>query len=165
MKPSYPSYYIQKAFPNDDEQILAESPIFSRNHLSGYFRTRKDLELVSEHFKMAMKTPIRLKNIILIDDRPCLVEGGQNVLSVLPPDLFEIQDEERIAVYQNRIFYTTAVLDALFASSSSMTTAEFLSRHYVNYFKKDVEMKDVQPFMLKGLEILQGYNPELKLIE
>jgi hypothetical protein len=155
------SILLQKAFPDDHERILGESSIFSRHHLSGYCCTRKNLTVVSDHYKASTKRPIRLDNIILIDDRPCLVEEGQNVLSVLPS---EIQDEERRVFSQNRIFYTTGVLDALFASSSSMTTAEFLSKHHVNCFKKDLEMKDVQPFVLKGLEILQGYNPELKLI-
>jgi hypothetical protein len=156
---------LQNAFPNDHERILAESPIFSGHHLSGSCGTRKNLQLVSGHFKAAMKTPICLDNMILIDDRPHVVGEGQNVLSVLPsPVLAMIQVKKRI-FWHNRIFYTTGVLDSLFASSSSMTTAEFLSGHYSIYFSRKVEMKEIEPFVLRGLEILQGYNPFLKLVE
>jgi hypothetical protein len=48
-----------------------------------------------------------------------------------------------------------------------MTTAEFLTKHHETYFRfhSEFDPKVIQEFMRKGLELLQVYNPELKLVE
>jgi hypothetical protein len=48
------------------------------------------------------------------------------------------------------------MLGALLASSLSMATAEFLSKHHENYFRREgVARAEIYPFLLKGLQILQ----------
>jgi hypothetical protein len=85
---------LKNAFPIDHEWIVSESPIFSRHHQNS---GKKDLQVVADHYKNSMKTPIPLDDIFLIDNYPRVVGKGQNALSVLPP-----KGED-----QNRIFYTT----------------------------------------------------------
>jgi hypothetical protein len=98
---------LQKAFPKEHEEVLAISPIFSRQHVRE--RGKKDLQTVVEHFEQKFHEMISLENVIRIDDYSEVSMAGQNFIDV--PKAFELG--------KDRLFYVVGLLNELFNSEPS----------------------------------------------